>query len=165
MTILHYYCLQTLEIGDLNHIYFVRVKALPPFVGSIIRSQLVWPTTKPTARIFSCSLRSSKSAHRTYKTEQSMYILATLFHSKSDKSEDDIFKRCQKDNYEDIFPMLLRQIFRYIPAFYQKYPPYCSSLVLEGNLPWFVVSVHSSFSLIRPIDLCITRIKKWRYTF
>jgi len=52
---------------NLNHMYFVRVKALPPFVGSIIRSQLVCPTTNPTARIFSCSLRSSKSAQRTYK--------------------------------------------------------------------------------------------------
>lgn len=53
---------------NLGHMYFVRVSALSPLVGSIIRFQFVCPTTNPTARIFSCSLRSSKSAHLTWNS-------------------------------------------------------------------------------------------------
>lgn len=46
-------------------INLVWVSALDPIVGSFIRFQSVWPTTKPIARNFSCSLLSSKSAQRT----------------------------------------------------------------------------------------------------
>lgn len=49
--------------------------------------------------------------------------------------------------------MRMNYKIKHVPSFYQNYPPYCSNLVLEENLPLFVAFPRVSFWLNHPSDL------------
>ena len=57
-------------VWNLFGMIFVFVSAELPSEGSIMRFQLVWPTTKPISLIFICAFRSSMSAQRTLKEKK-----------------------------------------------------------------------------------------------